>query len=69
MRLIIMLIEVSIVISNSEYNFFQKVISVVTNAICSVSTVGMCFLFLLCIMVQLSRQKSKTFIMNWYPWL
>lgn len=51
LAILVILYEAYIVISNSEFNYFQRIIGGVTNAICSFITVGISFLFLLCIFI------------------
>lgn len=51
LAILIILFEALIIILNSDFNYFQRIIGGVTNAICSFITVGICFLFLLCIFI------------------
>lgn len=51
LAILIILYEAFIVIADSDFNYFQRIIGGVTNAICSFITVGIFFLFLLCIFI------------------
>ena len=57
--LIIAIVETIIVAVDCELNYFQRIIGSAINAICSTATVGISFIFLLCIFIGFLQNVEK----------